>query len=148
MPDISKIKLPSDNTIYNLKDASALHTIAVLSPITFSDSGGDNGPTIAHENSGVTAGSKGDTANQTPAFGGTFKALSATVNATGHITALSEHTVTIPSAVATTTTAGLMSAADKALLEDLATRLAYLESVAVLASNAIDPYTSGEGVSF
>ena len=40
--------------------------------------------------------SVGDTTNQTPAFGGTFKAISQTVNTDGHTTATSEHTVTLP----------------------------------------------------
>lgn len=77
--------------------------------------------TLSHANSGVTAASKGDTANQTPGFGGSFKALSGTVNATGHLTAFEEHTVTIPSAAASTSAAGLMSAADKTKLNGIAT---------------------------
>lgn len=142
MADISKIKLPSDNTVYNLKDASAVHSISGASPIVV------DGTAISLANSGVTAGSKGDTANQTPAFGGTFKALSATVNANGLVTALAEHTVTIPSATATTSTAGLMSAADKTLLESLASRLTILEQTAILTSDAPNGYPSASGVSF
>lgn len=142
MADISKIKLPSDNTVYNLKDANAVHSISGTSPISVS------GTAISHANSGVTAASKGDTTNQTPAFGGTVKALSATVNATGHLTALAEHTITIPSATATTTAAGLMSAADKSLLENLASRLTILEQTAILTSDAPNGYPSASGVSF
>ena len=41
-----------------------------------------------------SATSVGDTTNQTPAFGGTFKAISQTVNTDGHTTATTEHTVT------------------------------------------------------
>lgn len=51
---------------------------------------------IKHNNSGVTAASKGDTANQTPGFGDTFKAVSYTVDAQGHLTAAGDHTVKIP----------------------------------------------------
>jgi len=69
--------------------------------------------TISHNNSGVTAGSKGDASAQTPSWGGTFKALSGTVNATGHLTAFAEHNVTIPNSTATSFSAGLMSAQDK-----------------------------------
>jgi len=83
------------------------------SPITVS------GTSISHASSGVTAASKGDTSNQTPTWGGTFKALSGTVNATGHLTAFAEHTVTIPNAVATLANAGLMSSSDKEHLENL-----------------------------
>lgn len=64
------------------------------SPITVTN--GTTTPNVAHANSGVTAASKGDTANQTPTWGGTFKALSGTVNATGHLTAFADHTVKIP----------------------------------------------------
>ena len=71
--------------------------------------------------------SAGDTTAQTPGFGGTFKALSATVDQLGHTTALAEHTVTIPNATATASTGGtggtdgLMSAADKEKLDNLVT---------------------------
>ena len=77
-----------------------------------------------HPTSGANT-SKGDTTAQTPGFGGTFKALSATVDAQGHTTALAEHTVTIPSTTATASSsgtggnAGLMSAADKEKLDDV-----------------------------
>ena len=71
--------------------------------------------------------SKGDTTNQTPAFGGTFKVTSETVDAMGHTTVLAEHTVKIPNATAVASTggtggsAGLMSAADKEKLNGIAT---------------------------
>lgn len=92
-------------------------TYTGTSPITVS------GTTISHANSGVTAASKGDTANQTPTWGGTFKVPSGTVNATGHLTAFAEHTVTIPSAVATTSANGLMSSSDKTSLNTLTTQM-------------------------
>lgn len=151
MADISKIKLPSDTTVYNLKDASAIHSISGTSPISV------NGTTISHANSGVTAASKGDTTNQTPTWGGTFKALSGTVNATGHLTSFAEHTVTIPNTVATSSTAGLMSATDKASLDNLSTQLAALitrvtdlENNVLLCSGAVteEAVPSGEGVNF
>ena len=44
----------------------------------------------------VTGVSKGDSTNQAPSFGGTFKALFVTINAKGLITALTDHTVTLP----------------------------------------------------
>ena len=46
--------------------------------------------------SGVTAGAYGDTANQTPDYNATFKVPSISVNAKGIVTAIGEHTVTIP----------------------------------------------------
>lgn len=54
--------------------------------------------TYTHPASGVTAGAYGDTADQTPAFGGSFKVPSFTVDANGHLTVAGEHTVTIPTA--------------------------------------------------
>lgn len=128
MADISKITDLDGNT-HNIRDANLNgHTVlsdvpenAVFtdtkytgtSPITVS------GTAISHAASGVTAASKGDTANQTPSWGGTFKAVSGTVNATGHLTAFAEHTVTIPNSTATASAAGLMSAADKTAVDAL-----------------------------
>lgn len=98
-------------------------TIKATSPIAVNSSSAittSGTRTISHVESGVTASSYGDSSAQTPGFGGTFKALSATVNATGHVTAMGEHTVTIPSAVATTSASGLMSASDKTKLDGIA----------------------------
>ena len=52
--------------------------------------------TITHKTSGATAGSYGDSGNQTPAYGATFKVPYVTVNDTGHVTGISDHTVKIP----------------------------------------------------
>ena len=74
-------------------------------------------PTSGPSSSSST--SKGDTTNQTPSFGATFKVTSETVDKYGHTTTLGEHTVKIPNATATASTggeggsAGLMSATDK-----------------------------------
>ena len=62
--------------------------------------------TLSHANSGATAGSYGDSSAQTPAYGATFKVPYITVNATGHVTAISEHTVKIPASDNTTYSAG------------------------------------------
>lgn len=78
-----------------------------------------NGSQISHDNSGVTAGSYGDSSNQTPNFGDTFKALRSTVDAKGHVTSMSEHTVKIPDTLATQESAGLMSAEDKEKLDNV-----------------------------
>ncbi len=60
------------------------------------------------------------TANQTPAFGGTFSVSQPVSDATGHITAVNSRTVTIPNTEATTSAAGLMSASDKSKLDGIA----------------------------
>lgn len=92
------------------------------------------GYSIAHDVSGVTAGSKGDTTNQTPGFGGTFKALSATVDAKGHVTSLGDHTVKVPSDTATTSKDGLMSKTDKTKLD----------AIGVTATNPLEVTKTGE----
>ena len=51
---------------------------------------------FSHNTSGATSGSYGDSNNQTPSYGGTFKVPYVTVDAYGHITGISEHTVKIP----------------------------------------------------
>lgn len=63
----------------------------------------DASPTISHSTSGATAGSYGDSAAQTPGYGGTFKVPYITVNTYGHVTGISEHTVTIPASDNTNT---------------------------------------------
>jgi len=85
-------------------------TITATAPINASANTG--AVTLTHSTSGPsTTGntSKGDTANKTPGFGETFKAISATVDKFGHTTALAEHTVTIPATEASTSTKGLMT---------------------------------------
>lgn len=57
------------------------------------------------------------TGNLTPGFGGTITISQITSDATGHVTAATDRTVTIPSATATSSAAGLMSSADKAKLD-------------------------------
>ena len=59
------------------------------------------------------------TANQTPAFGGTFTVSQPVSDGTGHITAVNSRTITIPSAVVTTSANGLMSKSDKSKLDGM-----------------------------
>lgn len=108
MANISKIKTP-DGTTYNLKDSISGYTtntgtvtsvtIKATSPIVVDNSAAittSDTRTISHANSGATAGSYGDSSAQTPGYGSTFKVPYITVNATGHVTGISEHTVKIP----------------------------------------------------
>lgn len=80
-------------------------------------SGSGSSRTIGLASGVVTAGSKGDTSNQTPSWGGTFKVTSETVDTYGRTTALAEHTVKIPNSTATTSADGLMSSADKIVVD-------------------------------
>ncbi len=59
------------------------------------------------------------TANAAPTWGGTFTVSQIKSDATGHVTDAVDRTITIPSAAATTSAAGLMSAADKTALDSL-----------------------------
>lgn len=74
----------------------------------------------AYTHPSYTARTGVPTANQTPAFGGTFSVSQPVSDATGHITAVTSRTVTIPSTAASTSAAGLMSAADKTKLDGIA----------------------------
>lgn len=49
-----------------------------------------------HPDSGATAGSYGDASDQSPAAGESFKVPYVTLDSTGHVTEVSEHTVTLP----------------------------------------------------
>ena len=64
--------------------------------------------TITHNKGGANT-SKGDTSNQAPGFGETFKVTSATVDVYGHTTTLAEHTVTIPNTEASTSASGIVT---------------------------------------
>ena len=56
----------------------------------------DEASVYVHPDSGATAGSYGDASDQSPAAGDTFKVPYVTVDAMGHVTEVSEHTVTLP----------------------------------------------------
>lgn len=58
-------------------------------------------------------------ANQTPAFGGTVTVSQVTNDNQGHVTGMTDRTITIPSTTASTTAAGLMSATDKSKLDSI-----------------------------
>lgn len=82
------------------------------------------------------------TANQAPGFGGTFKVSQPKSDATGHITALTERTITIPNAVATQSAAGLESAEDKKKLDGIEEG-AQKNTVTGIKGNAETSYRTG-----
>lgn len=63
---------------------------------TNSSTAGADVLTVGHSLSGVTAGDYGDASNQTPNYGDTFNVPTLSVDAAGHITTISTHTVKIP----------------------------------------------------
>ena len=69
-----------------------------------------------HPNSGATAGSYGPSENATPAYGATFNVPYITVNAAGHVTAISTKTVKIPASDKVTVTNNLTSTSTSAAL--------------------------------
>ena len=81
-----------------------------------------------HPNSGATAGSYGNSSNQTPAYGATFNVPYITINAQGHIIAISNQTVKIPASdntwrgiqnnLTSTSTTDSLSAAQGKILND------------------------------
>lgn len=74
---------------------------------------------VAYTHPSYTARTGKPTANASPTWGGTFTVSQIKSDSTGHVTDAVDHTITIPSAVATTTAAGLMSASDKTALDSL-----------------------------
>lgn len=96
-------------------------TIAAGSNITLTPDAANDKITIAaidtvYTHPSYTARTGVPTANATPKFGGKFSVSQPVSDATGHITAINSRTITIPSSVATTSAAGLMSASDKTTL--------------------------------
>lgn len=78
----------------------------------------DMAVTVSHAASGVSAGAYGPTADSAPGFGSKVTVgARLSIDARGHVTSAQGRSVTIPSAVATQTSAGLMSAADKKALD-------------------------------
>ena len=59
------------------------------------------------------------TANAAPAFGGSFTVSQVSTDSSGHVTTLTDRTITFPNAVATGNADGLMSATDKAKIDNL-----------------------------
>ena len=79
----------------------------------------DMAVTVSHAASGVSAGAYGPTADSTPGFGSKVTVgARLSIDARGHVTSAQGRSVTIPSDVATQTSAGLMSAADKKSLDN------------------------------
>lgn len=94
---------------------TAVQKVTATSPIVAAASG--TSVALSHKASGATAGSYGPTAAASPAWGGTVQVPQVTVDATGHVTAAASMAITLPSAAASATADGLMSAADKKKLD-------------------------------
>ena len=93
----------------------------------------------AYTHPSYTARTGVPTANQTPGFGGTFTVSQPTSDASGHVTAINSRTITIPNTAATTSAAGLMSAADKEKLDGIATGATKITVDSALSSTSTNP---------
>lgn len=97
---------------------AAVATIEAASPLSATRDGSE--VSLTHDNSGVSAGAYGATENKTADWGDTITVgARMSVNATGHLTSAQGRTVTLPSNTATHDAKGLMSAADKAKLDEI-----------------------------
>ena len=93
-----KVKVGS--TTIEANDIKDTVEIAATDNIAVEGNSSNKKVTVKHSTVGPNQNgdtSKGDTSNQTPPFGGSFKVTSQTVNKFGHTTVLGEHTVTLPS---------------------------------------------------
>lgn len=100
---------------------------------------------VAYTHPAYTARTGKPTANASPTWGGTFTVSQIKSDSTGHVTDAIDRTITIPSAAATTSAAGLMSAADKTALDSLssgavtkASITAALQAQGISSADAMD----------
>lgn len=108
---------PDTNTTYGAASTSAAGLMSASDKSKL-DGIASGANAYTHPASGVTAGSYGDSAAQTPAYGATFKVPYITVDANGHVTRISAHTVKIPASDNTDTknTAGSTDSSSKLFL--------------------------------
>ena len=97
---------------------------------------------IAHEGAQTVVNSKGDTEAQTPKFGKSFKALSVSIDAKGHVAQLAEHTVTLPTPSLTNGTGNVVTGLT---LEP--TTGALTEKKANVGTLALTGYTTASSIS-
>lgn len=118
--------------------AAAVATINASSPINASRD--ENEVSLSHASSGVSAGAYGAADNTTVEWGETVTVgARMSVNATGHVTSAQGRTVTLPSNTATQTAKGLMSASDKAKLDDIEEGANKITVDSALSSTSTNP---------
>ena len=115
------------NKINNISNDAITNLSVNGKVITYTKGNGSTGTITTQDTDTIythpsyTARTGVPTANQIPAFGGSFKITQPVSNSTGHITAMNQRTITIPNTVATQSVDGLMSADDKIILDTLNT---------------------------
>lgn len=117
---------------------AAVATIEAASPLSASRE--YSKVSLMHDNSGVSAGAYGATENKAADWGETVTVgARMSVNATGHVTSAQGRTVTLPSNTATQTAKGLMSASDKAKLDDIEEGANKITVDSALSSTSTNP---------
>ena len=96
----------------------------------------------AYSHPTTTAATGTPTVNAAPGFGGTFTVNQVSRDTSGHVSAITSRTITIPSAAATTVAAGLMSKDDKIKLNGIAAG-AQVNSVTGVKGNSESAYRTG-----
>ena len=96
----------------------------------------------AYSHPTTTAATGTPTVNASPAFGGTFTVNQVSRDTSGHVSAITSRTITIPSATATTVAAGLMSKDDKIKLNGIAAG-AQVNSVTGVKGDSESAYRTG-----
>jgi hypothetical protein len=114
----------SNDYVYTADQADAVVTAARTAAVSYTTAVSNKFeeaisaiPIYTHPS--YTARTGKPTANASPGFGGTFTVSQIKSDTTGHVTDAVDRTITIPNAAATTSAAGLMSAADKTALDSL-----------------------------
>lgn len=129
--------LSAANAAQDTADA-AVATIEAASPLSATREGSE--VSLAHDNSGVSAGAYGPTSNVTADWGDTLTVgARMSVNATGHLTSAQGRTVTLPGNTATQSAKGLMSATDKTKLDGIASGANKTTVDSALSSTSTNP---------
>lgn len=103
----SGFKTTDTNTTYTLTKSGSTITLTGSDGSTTSVTDSNTGTTYTHPT--YTARTGKPTGNQTPAFGGTATVSQVTSDGTGHVTGMTDRTITIPSTLSNGTgTAGLI----------------------------------------
>ena len=93
----------------------------------------------------ITAASGYPTVDQAPAFGGYFTVSQISRDSLGHVSDISNWNITIPSAEATSLQAGLMSAADKIVVNNASSYEARIASLEALMSESLSVSVNATG---
>lgn len=126
-------------TIPNTEASTATNGLMTIAQVKKLNGIAENANNYSHpSNYGAKTGKPTD--NQTPGFGKTFTISQVTSDTYGHVTALNDKTITIPSSTAVANGAnGLMTGTDKAKLDGIATGATKVLVDTALNANSTNP---------